>query len=440
MRAALSRPGRRLAACASFSSSSSPGVVGKETLAGLSDRVSLSGKTVLVRADLNVPLDKETGTTITSDKRIRESLPTLRRLQEAGAKVVVCSHLGRPKGQVNDKMRLAPVAGRLGELLGAPVATADDCVGDGVAAAVAGLSPGDVLLLENVRFHAGEEKNDPAFTAELVRSIAPEVYVNDAFGTAHRAHATTAGVAAHAAHAVAGELLEKELRFLKGAVDSPERPLAAIVGGAKVSTKIPVLESLIGKCDKVLLGGGMIFTFYKAQGKGVGSSIVEEDMVSMAGDLMAQAEAAGVEFILPTDVLVTETFDAAAPAKVVPADAIPDGWMGLDIGTATVDRFAQEVASCRTVVWNGPMGVFEFGGDFARGTMGVAHALADLSSGGDASGGGGGTTIVGGGDSVAAVEASGLAGSMSHVSTGGGASLELLEGKVLPGVEALNDV
>ena len=389
----------------------------------------LKGKNVLVRVDFNVPLSKSDGSTITDDTRIREALPTINFLSDAGARVVLASHCGRPKGMVNDKMRMTPMATRLAELTGKPVGTAGDCIGPEVEAAIAGLGDGEMLMLENARFHKEEEKNDTDFAKKLASGI--DVFVNDAFGTAHRAHGTTEGVAHHVPHKVAGYLLEKELKFLKGAVDEPNRPFAAIVGGAKVSTKIPVIESLIEKCDKIFVGGGMIFTFYKAQGLDVGASMVEEDFIPMAKELMDKAAAKGVKFFLPSDVIVADKFAADAEAKVVPISEIPDGWMGLDIGTESVKTFQNEVKSCSTVVWNGPMGVFEFE-KFANGTFSVARALADVTAAG-------GTTIIGGGDSVAAVMVSGLQDQMSHISTGGGASLEMLEGKELPGVAALDD-
>ena len=389
----------------------------------------LAGANVLVRVDFNVPLSKNDGSTITDDTRIKEALPTINFLSDAGAKVILASHCGRPKGQVNEKMRMAPMAARLAELTGKPVSTVDDCIGTKVDAAIASLGNGDLLMLENARFHKEEEKNSPEFAAKLAKNI--DVFVNDAFGTAHRAHGTTEGVTHHVPIKVAGYLLEKEIKFLKGAVDEPNRPFAAIVGGAKVSTKIPVIESLIEKCDKIFVGGGMIFTFYKAQGLDVGASMVEEDFIPMAKDLMDKATKKGVQFFLPTDVVIADEFSADAEAKNVPVTEIPDGWMGLDIGTESVATFSKEVKECSTVVWNGPMGVFEFE-KFSNGTFSLANALAEVTAAG-------GTTIIGGGDSVAAVMVSGLQNNMSHISTGGGASLEMLEGKELPGVAALDN-
>lgn len=398
----------------------------KKSVAHLSAS-DLAGKRVLVRADFNVPLDK--GGTITDDTRIRAALPTINALIEKGAKVILCSHFGRPDGKVVDSMRLTPVAARLSEALGKSVTKMDDCIGDSVKAAVDTMADGDVILLENVRFHAGEEANDADFAQQLA-SVA-EVYVNDAFGTAHRAHASTAGVTAYLSPCVAGLLIEKELQYLQAAVDSPERPLAAIVGGSKVSSKITVIEALLGKVNKLFLGGGMIFTFYKSRGLSVGGSLVEDDKLDLAKELTALAEKNGVELLLPTDVVVADRFDKEANTQVVSVDAIPDGWMGLDIGPDSVKSFQAALTDCKTIIWNGPMGVFEMP-KFAAGTRGIAETLASLTPGGC-------STIIGGGDSVAAVEQFGLADQMSHISTGGGASLELLEGKELPGIAALDD-
>lgn len=398
----------------------------KRSLASLTAD-QLRGKRVLVRADFNVPLN-EAGA-ITDDTRIRAALPTIQDLSGKGARVILAAHFGRPKGKVNERMRLTPVAGRLSELLGKPVAKTDDCIGAEAEDKVNALADGDVLLLENVRFHAEEEANDPAFAASLARLAA--VYVNDAFGAAHRAHASTEGVAQALSPSVAGYLMEKELQYLQRAVDEPKRPLAAVVGGSKVSSKINVLEALIDKCDKVLIGGGMIFTFYKARGLAVGKSLVEEDKLELARELEAKAKARGMELLLPSDVVLADAFAPDANSRLSSIDAISDGWMGLDIGPDSVKLFQAALADCKTVIWNGPMGVFEFD-QFAVGTNAIATALATLS-------GAGCCTIIGGGDSVAAVEKAGLAEKMSHISTGGGASLELLEGKVLPGVSALDD-
>lgn len=388
----------------------------------------LKNTNVLLRVDFNVPLSKSDGS-ITDDTRIKEALPTINYLVDHGAKVMLASHCGRPKGKVNDKMRMKPMAECLSKLIGKPVGVVDDCTGPEVDAAAARMQAGDLIMLENLRFHGQEEKNDPAFAKELAKHA--KVYVNDAFGTAHRAHASTEGAAHHVDHKVAGFLLEKEIKFLKSAVTSPKRPFGAIVGGAKVSTKIPVIESLIEKCDKIFIGGGMMFTFYRAMGYNVGSSMVEEEFIPLAKELMVKAKEKGVQFILPTDVLVADSFKADAKSQAVSADDIPAEWMGLDIGPKSLENFRKELLACQTVVWNGPMGVFEFE-QFAKGTFGVAQILADVTAAG-------GTTIIGGGDSVAAVAQAGLQKSMSHISTGGGASLEMLEGKDLPGVAALDD-
>jgi phosphoglycerate kinase len=399
--------------------------VSKKTLANLS-AADLSGKRALVRVDFNVPLD-EAGN-ITDDTRIRAALPTIQDLRQKGAKVILVSHFGRPKG-VDDKLRLTPVAKRLSELLGQEVIKTDDSIGDEVSAKVGALQNGQVLLLENVRFYKEEEKNDPEFAKKLAANA--DLYVNDAFGTAHRAHASTEGVTHYLSPSVAGYLIEKELQYLQNAIENPQRPLAAIIGGSKVSSKIGVIETLLEKCDKLLLGGGMIFTFYKARGLNVGKSLVEEDKLELAKSLEAKAKERGVDLLLPTDVVVADKFAADANSQTVSIDNIPDGWMGLDIGPDSVKTFQQALTECKTVIWNGPMGVFEFD-KFAVGTEAIARTLADLSKQGA-------TTIIGGGDSVAAVEKVGLADQMSHISTGGGASLELLEGKVLPGIAALND-
>jgi phosphoglycerate kinase len=400
--------------------------VSKKSVADLSES-DLAGKRVLVRADLNVPLDE--GGTITDDTRIRAALPTIQDLIKKNAKVILCSHLGRPKGQVKDSLRLTPVANRLSELLSQTVVKCDDCVGDAVAAQIAGMENGQVALLENLRFHVGEEKNDPEFTKQL--AALADVYVNDAFGTAHRAHASTEGVTHHLKPSVAGYLIEKELQYLQSAIENPQKPLAAIIGGSKVSSKIGVIETLLDKVDKLLIGGGMIFTFYKARGLSVGKSLVEEDKLELAKSLEAKAKERGVDLLLPTDVVVADNFAPDANSQTVSIDSIPDGWMGLDIGPDSVKVFQDALSDCKTVIWNGPMGVFEFD-KFAVGTEAIAHSMADLTKQGA-------TTIIGGGDSVAAVEKVGVAEQMSHISTGGGASLELLEGKELPGITALDD-
>jgi phosphoglycerate kinase len=398
--------------------------VSKKSVASLTS-ADLSGKRVLVRADFNVPVDD--GGKITDDTRIRAALPTIKDLTGKGAKVILSSHFGRPKG-VDDKLRLTPVAKRLSELLGQEVVKCDDCIGDEVAAKIGAMANGGVALLENVRFYPEEEKNDPEFAKKLAANA--DLYVNDAFGTAHRAHASTEGVTKYLSPSVAGYLIEKELQYLQSAIESPKRPLAAIVGGSKVSSKIGVIETLLDKCDKLFLGGGMIFTFYKARGLNVGKSLVEDDKLELARALEAKAKEKGVQLLLPTDVVVADNFSADANTQTVDVNHIPDGWMGLDIGPDSVKVFQAALADCQTVIWNGPMGVFEID-KFAVGTFAIANTLAEISQKGA-------VTIIGGGDSVAAVEKANLAEQMSHISTGGGASLELLEGKVLPGIAALD--
>lgn len=399
----------------------------KKTLANLSE-ADLAGKRVLVRVDFNVPLDKATGK-ITDDTRIRAALPTIQDLTKKGAKVILCSHMGRPDGQVKEKLRLTPVAARLSELLGQEVKMCDDCIGDSVAATIGDLQNGQVALLENLRFHKEEEENDPDFAKQLAANA--DLYVNDAFGTAHRAHGSTEGVTHYLSPSVAGYLIEKELNYLQNAIENPQRPLAAIIGGSKVSSKIGVIETLLEKCDKLLIGGGMVFTFYKARGLSVGKSLVEEDKLELAKSLEAKAKEKGVALLLPTDVVVADKFAADAEAKTVSVENIPDGWMGLDIGPDSIKLFQEALSECKSVLWNGPMGVFEFD-KFAAGTEAIANSLAELTKKGV-------TSIIGGGDSVAAVEKVGVADQMSHISTGGGASLELLEGKVLPGIAALDE-
>ncbi|MGF9909056.1 phosphoglycerate kinase [Brevibacillus porteri] len=384
--------------------------------------VELAGKRVFCRVDFNVPMQDGV---ITDDTRIRAAVPTIRFMMEAGAKVILASHFGRPKGQVVEEMRLTPVAAHLSSLLGKEVRKLEDCHGADVEAAVERMESGDVILLENVRFHAGEEKNDP----ELAKSFAAlaDLFVNDAFGTAHRAHASTAGIAEYIP-AVAGLLMEKEIRFMGGALSNPERPFTAIVGGAKVKDKIAVIENLLTKVDHLIIGGGMANTFLKAQGYGIGASLCEDDKLDLARTLMDQAKERGVQLLMPVDVVVADRFAADAEKQVVAIDAIPEGWMALDIGPKTVEQYHSVIVDSKTVVWNGPMGVFEMDA-FAGGTIGVAKAMAACS----------GTTIIGGGDSVAAVEKAGVAEQMTHISTGGGASLEFMEGKELPGVAVLAD-
>ncbi|CAN5642285.1 phosphoglycerate kinase [soil metagenome] len=387
------------------------------------DTLEVAGRRVLLRADLNVPLD---GSGVADDLRISESLPTIRALAGAGARVVVMSHLGRPKGQVSEALRLVPVAARLTELLGAPVAAATDVVGEDARRIVDALDDGQVALLENLRFEPGEEANDDAF-ADALASLG-DAYVDDAFGAAHRAHASVVGVPARHQQKAAGLLLGKELAALSRLLDDPPRPFVAILGGAKVSDKLGVIDSLLERVDRLLIGGAMCFTFLRAQGLQVGSSRVEDDQLDTVSGLLERAEQRGVELLLPTDVIAAEAFDADADHRRVSADDMPDGWMGLDIGPETVDRFAAALGDARAVLWNGPMGVFEWDA-FAAGTEGVARAVVACS----------GFTVIGGGDSAAAVRKLGVSEQVSHVSTGGGASLEFLEGRELPGVAALRE-
>jgi len=397
----------------------------KKSVEDLSDE-ELKGKKVLIRCDLNVPLD---GKTITDDTRIRASVPTLKYLMDKGASVAVCSHLGRPKDGPEDKFSLAPCAARLGELLGKEVKMAADCIGDEVSKLVSDAGEGEVILLENTRFYKEEEKNEESFVEKLAKPF--EIFVNDAFGTAHRAHASTEGVTKFIDTSVSGFLLAKELEYLDGAIADGEKPMCAIVGGSKVSSKITVLNALLDKCDKVIIGGGMVFTFLKAKGLPTGTSLCEDDYVDTAKEVLAKAEKLGKEVILPLDVVVADAFSADANTKTVPVYEIPEGWMGLDNGPGTTAAQRAALSDCKTVIMNGPMGVFEME-QFAKGTFGLVDILADISKKGA-------VTIIGGGDSVAACEQSGRASEMSHISTGGGASLELLEGKVLPGVAALAD-
>jgi phosphoglycerate kinase len=383
--------------------------------------IDVRGKRVLVRVDFNVPMENGQ---ITDDRRIRAALPTIQYLLDHGASVVLMSHFGRPKSGPEPKYSLKPAAARLQELLGRPVTMLADCVGPEVEAACKAMRPGEVTVLENTRFYKEEEKNDPAFAAKL--AALGEVYVNDAFGSAHRAHASTEGVTKTLRPAVAGFLMEKELEYLGGALDNPTRPFLAIMGGAKISDKIAVIEHLLSKVDSLLIGGGMANTFFVAQGYDVGSSLVEAEAVDTAKKLLTEH---ADKLVLPVDCVVATEFKAEAESKVVPVDEVPAGWTILDVGPATIAHFSNRLAAAKTVVWNGPMGVFEFP-RFAEGTFAIARALAGLK---------GATTIIGGGDSAAAVEQSGLADKMSHISTGGGASLEFLEGQVLPGVAALDD-
>lgn len=385
-----------------------------------------SGKRVFVRVDFNVPLDENQK--ITDDTRIRESLKTIQYLSDKGAKVILCSHLGRPKG-VDEKLRLKPVADRLAELLKKPVLALKDSVGPEVEKAVAAMKNGDITLLENVRFYPEEEKNNPDFAKKL--AALADIYVNDAFGTAHRAHASTEGITKFVAQSAAGFLLTKEIKYLGGALSNPERPFVAIVGGSKISTKIDVIKSLMGVVDVLIIGGGMSYTFLKSRKFEIGKSLCENDKIGLAKELMAQSIDTDVPLLLPIDHVIADDFSAKANIKTVPRGGIMPGWEGMDIGPATVEKYAHFIKGAKTIFWNGPVGVFEME-PFAKGTYAIAKLLADASDNGA-------TTIVGGGDSVAAVNQAGLAPKMSHISTGGGASLEFMEGKQLPGIVALTD-
>lgn len=393
-------------------------VLNKKTV----EDISVAGKKVLVRCDFNVPLDNGV---ITSDKRIVASLPTIEYLIKNDAKVILCSHLGRPKGEFKPEFSLAPVAARLSELLGKEVKMATDVVGESAQSLAKELQNGDVMLIENVRYHAEETKNDPEFSKKLA-SLA-EIFVNDAFGSAHRAHSSTTGVADYIP-AVCGYLIQKEIAFIGGALENPKRPLVAILGGAKVSDKIGVITNLLEKVDTLIIGGGMAYTFMKSLGHSIGTSLLEEDKVELAKEMMAKAKEKGVKFLIPVDNVVGKEYAPDTEAMTVPSDEIPDGWMGLDIGPKTRELFSDAIKGSGTVIWNGPMGVSEWE-KFAPGTVAVATAVAQS----------GAISIIGGGDSAAAVKKLGFADKMSHISTGGGASLEYLEGKELPGIVALCD-
>lgn len=385
--------------------------------------IDLKGKKVLVRCDFNVPMDEQKN--ITDNTRIVAALPTIKYLLENNCAIILCSHLGRPKGEFKPEFSLQPVAKELSKLLDKEIIMAKDVIGEDATSKASNLKQGEILLLENVRFHREETDNDAEFSKKLAGLA--EVYVNDAFGAAHRAHASTAGVAAYLP-AVSGFLIEKELKFLGNAISNPERPFVAILGGAKVSDKIGVIDSLLEKVDTLMIGGGMAYTFFKAQGYGVGDSICELDKLDLATELMAKAKEKGVKFMLPVDTKIGKEFKPDTESKVVPWTEIPDGWEGFDIGTKTIEMFSEELKNAKTVVWNGPVGLFEFD-QFAIGTSSIAKVLSEIDA----------TTIIGGGDSAAAVKKAGLEDKMTHISTGGGASLEFLEGKKLPGIECLQD-
>ena len=389
--------------------------------------LDLSGKKVLVRVDFNVPLNDELE--ITDDIRIASALPTIKKIIAEGGSAILMSHLGRPKGEVNYKFSLKPAAIRLSELLGQEVKFADDCIGESVKKMVSELKEKEVLLLENLRFHSEETENDSNFAEQLAEF--GEVYINDAFGSAHRAHASTEGVTKFIDKCAAGYLMKKELDYLGNAIANPKRPLTAILGGAKISGKIDVIQELLGKVDNLIIGGGMGYTFFKAQGLEIGTSLLEEDKIELAMEILEKTQNGNVNFMLPVDIRITSEFNNESPSEVVDIDSIPKDKMGLDIGTKTIDKFKEIIVKSKTVVWNGPMGVFEFE-NYAHGTNAIAEALVEATEKGS-------ITIIGGGDSAAAIKKAGLDDKVSHVSTGGGASLEFLEGKVLPGVAALTD-
>jgi len=392
------------------------------------DSVNFNNKKVLVRVDFNVPQDENQN--ITNDIRIKSSLSTINKLIDDGGKVILMSHLGRPKGERKQEFSLKPAAVRLGELIGKEVKLAPDCIGEETEKLVNEMNTGDVILLENVRFHKEETENEPGFAKQL--ASLGEVYVNDAFGSAHRAHASTEGVTKYFETCAAGYLMQKELDYLGSALAEPKKPYCAILGGAKISGKIDVIDNLLEKVDTLIVGGGMAFTFFKAQGKEIGKSLLEEEKLDLASELLGKLESSKVKFLLPVDVVVAEEFSNDSPAETVNVDNIPSNKMGLDIGKESIKLFKDELMKSKTIVWNGPMGVFEMD-NFAEGTMEIAKALADATSNGA-------VTVIGGGDSAAAISKSGLEKQVSHVSTGGGASLEFLEGKILPGVAALTDI
>lgn len=391
------------------------------------DNVELKGKRVLVRVDFNVPLDENLR--ITDDRRITSAIPTINKIIKEGGKAILMSHLGRPKGQPKPEFSLKPVAARLGELVDTNVKFADDCIGENVKNIVDKMNNGEVLLLENLRFHAEEEKNDPDFAKKLAEL--GDVYINDAFGSAHRAHASTKGVTKFIKTCAAGYLMQKELDYLGKAVAEPKRPFTAILGGAKISGKIDVIKNLLPKVDNLIIGGGMAYTFFKAKGLEIGTSLLEEDKIDLAKEIIAIAEKSKAKFLLPVDIVVAEEFKDESSQEVVDIDKIPAGKMGLDVGPKSIELFNDIIKNSKTVIWNGPLGVFEFP-NFANGTNAISKALAEATSNGS-------ITVIGGGDSASAIKKAGLEDKVTHVSTGGGASLEFLEGKVLPGVAALTD-
>jgi phosphoglycerate kinase len=391
------------------------------------DKVDLKNKRVLVRVDFNVPLDEKLS--VTNDIRIVESLPTIKKIIDSGGKAILMSHLGRPKGEKKPEFSLKPAAERLSKLLGKAVKLAQDCIGPETEKLVNEMKPGDVILLENLRFHKQEEKNDPEFAKQL--ASLGDVYINDAFGSAHRAHASTEGVTKYIKSCAAGYLMQKELDYLGSALANPKRPYCAVLGGAKISGKIDVINNLLDKVDTLIVGGGMAFTFFKAEGKEIGKSLLEEEKLNLAKELLDKVKLSKLKFLLPIDVIVADEFKNDSPSKIVSVNEIPADKMGLDIGPKTIKLFSDELMKSKTIVWNGPMGVFEMD-NFAKGTFAVAEALAKATENGT-------VTVIGGGDSAAAISKAGLDKKVSHVSTGGGASLEFLEGKVLPGVAALTD-
>ncbi|MEO8513679.1 MAG: phosphoglycerate kinase [Ignavibacteria bacterium] len=398
----------------------------KLTIDDLSAKGEIKSKRVLVRVDFNVPMSKETEGKITDDKRIVESLPTIKKVISEGGKLILMSHMGRPKGEKNLKYSLRPIAIHLSELLDKPVLFADDCIGESTSAIVNDLQDGDILLLENLRFYNEEEKNNPEFAKKLASY--GDIYINDAFGTAHRAHASTEGVTKFIKECAAGYLMQKELEYLSKAISHPEHPYVAILGGSKISGKIDVIKNLLGKADKILIGGGMVFTFYKAMGHNIGKSLLEEDKIDLAKELMSESKG---KIMLPIDIVIADKFENDSPRSVVYGNEMPDDKIGMDIGPETIKQFTGEILKAKTIVWNGPMGVFEMD-NFAKGTFDIAKALAGATKKGA-------ITVIGGGDSAAAIAKAGLENDVSHVSTGGGASLEFLEGKTLPGVEALTN-